>query len=32
MILEGERVRLRPASLDDKPAYVRWYTDPEFRS
>ena len=31
MILEGERVRLRPASLDDKPAYVRWYTDPEFR-
>ena len=32
MILEGERVRLRPTTLDDKPAYVRWYTDPELRN
>ena len=31
MILEGERVRLRPATLDDLPAFTRWYTDPEFR-
>ncbi len=32
MILEGERVRLRPPTVEDLPAYVRWYTDPEFRS
>ena len=31
MILEGERVRLRPATADDLPAYTRWWTDPEFR-
>lgn len=31
MILEGELVRLRPATAEDLPAYVRWYTDPEFR-
>ena len=31
MILEGEKVRLRPATRDDLPAYTRWYTDPEFR-
>ena len=31
MILEGERVRLRPATRDDLPAYTRWFTDPEFR-
>ena len=31
MILEGENVRLRPATIDDLPAYTRWYTDPEFR-
>ena len=31
MILEGELVRLRPATSEDLPAYVRWYTDPEFR-
>jgi len=30
MILEGERVRLRPATADDLPAYTRWWTDPEF--
>ncbi len=31
MILEGEHVRLRPATADDLPAYTRWFTDPEFR-
>ena len=31
MILEGELVRLRPATIDDLTAYTRWYTDPEFR-
>ena len=31
MILEGERVRLRTATLDDLPVYTRWFTDPEFR-
>jgi len=31
MLLEGERVRLRPATADDLPAYTRWWTDPEFR-
>lgn len=31
MILEGERIRLRPATRDDQSAYVRWFTDPEFR-
>ena len=31
MILEGELVRLRPATVEDLPAYTRWYTDPEFR-
>ena len=31
MILEGDRVRLRPATPDDLPSYTRWYTDPEFR-
>ncbi len=31
MIIEGKNVRLRPATIDDLPAYVRWYTDPEFR-
>ena len=31
MILEGEKVRLRPAVREDLAAYTRWYTDPEFR-
>ena len=31
MIIEGDNVRLRPATPDDRPAYTRWYTDPEFR-
>ncbi len=31
MILEGELVRLRPATVDDLPAYTRWFTNPEFR-
>ncbi|MCH7699203.1 MAG: GNAT family N-acetyltransferase [Chloroflexi bacterium] len=31
MILEGEHVRLRPATAEDLPAYTRWYTDPDFR-
>ena len=31
MILEGERVRLRPAVREDLAAYTRWYTDDEFR-
>ena len=31
MIIEGENVRLRPATPDDLPAYTRWYTDREFR-
>ncbi len=31
MIIEGENVRLRPATPDDLPAYTRWFTDPEFR-
>ena len=30
MIIEGENVRLRPATMDDLPAYTRWYTDREF--
>lgn len=32
MILEGERIRLRPATSDDLPIYTRWFTDAEFRS
>ena len=31
MILEGEKVRLRPAVRDDLATYTRWYTDPELR-
>jgi RimJ/RimL family protein N-acetyltransferase len=31
VILEGERVRLRPAVAGDLPAYTRWFTDVEFR-
>ncbi len=31
MILEGEHVRLRPATDDDLATYTRWFTDPEFR-
>ena len=31
MILEGERIRLRPATREDLPAYIRWHSDPEFR-
>ncbi len=31
MLLEGERLRLRPATAEDLPTYTRWYTDPEFR-
>lgn len=29
--LRGERVELRPMSLDDLPSLVRWGSDPEFR-
>jgi RimJ/RimL family protein N-acetyltransferase len=31
MVIEGERVRLRPATAADMPHYTRWWTDPEFR-
>jgi RimJ/RimL family protein N-acetyltransferase len=31
LILEGQRVRLRPATSDDLAAYTRWFTDAEFR-
>ena len=31
MILESDRIRLRPATREDLPAYTRWHTDPEFR-
>ena len=31
MIIEGENVRLRLATIEDLSAYTRWYTDPEFR-
>lgn len=31
MILEGERIRLRTATRDDLPAYIRWHGDTEFR-
>lgn len=31
VILEGERVRLRPAGRDDLAAYIRWFTDADFR-
>ena len=31
MILEGERIRLRAATPEDLPAYIRWHADPEFR-
>ena len=31
MLLESERVRLRPATRDDLSTYTRWYAEPEFR-